>query len=348
MYLKALSESPGMNPDTSAIQVAQTMPLVRPSRRHLLRSTLALAAACAASPLLMAAETEPQDEVWLDAARSREVPALVRWPAGKPQGVVIFSHGLGGRRTGADVWGTAWAQAGFTVVHVQHAGSDNVSLKGGFSALRKAMAPEQLVARVADVKFAIDEIARKQADSASPWAQVPMQKLAVAGHSLGARTAQALAGQAFPKAGGWSGADKRIKAFIALSPALGKDVGQKQGIDDAKAMQRPMLVVSGSMDGEVLNNGETVATRRMVYDSLPNGAKALLWLEGADHLTFAGIDKQIPSNFLMRREKSTLDAEDTHHQRVAAVTSAWLKEQLLAQPMGQPAGLGSADVWLRG
>jgi predicted dienelactone hydrolase len=175
-----------------------------------------------------------------------------------------------------------------------------------------------------------------------------VQKLAVAGHSLGARTAQALAGQAFPKAGGWSGLDKRIKAFIALSPALGKDVGEKQGIDDAKAMQRPMLVVSGSMDGEVLNNGETVATRRMVYDCLPAGAKALLWLDGADHLTFAGIDKQIPSNFLLRREKITLAAEAAHHERVAAVTTAWLKEQLLAQPMGQPTGLGKADVWLRG
>jgi predicted dienelactone hydrolase len=350
MHLKALSESPGMKPDISAVQVAQTMPLVCPSRRHLLRNALAMAmaAACAASPLLMAAETEPQDEVWLDAARSREVPVLVRWPAGKPQGVVIFSHGLGGRRTGADVWGTAWAQAGFTVVHLQHAGSDNVSLKGGFSALRKAMAPEQLLARVADVKFAIDDIARKHADSASPWAQVPVQKLAVAGHSLGARTAQALAGQAFPKAGGWSGLDKRIKAFIALSPALGKDVGEKQGLEDGKAMQRPMLVVSGSMDGEVLNNGETVASRRLVYDCLPAGAKALLWLDGADHLTFAGIDKQIPSNFLLRREKSTLAAEAAHHERVAAVTTAWLKEQLVAQPMGQPTGLGKADVWLRG
>ncbi len=328
-----------------AMQSIQTAPLCR---RSLLRNAVALAAVYAASPWLMAAESQVQDEVWLDTARSREVPALVRWPAGSPHGVVIFSHGLGGRRTGADVWGSAWAQAGFTVVHVQHAGSDNISLKGGFSALRKAMAPEQLLARVADVKFAIDEIGRKHADSASPWAQVPVQKLALAGHSFGARTAQALAGQAFPKAGGWSGLDKRIKAFIALSPALGKDVGQKQGLKDAKAMQRPMLVVSGSLDGEVLNNGETVASRRMVYDCLPAGAKALLWLEGADHLTFAGIDKQIPSNFLLRRDKSTLAAEDGHHQRVAAITSAWLKEQLLAQPMGQPSGLGTADVWLRG
>ena len=348
MYVKALSESPGMHPDTSVNLLAQTTPLAQPSRRSLLGNALVFAAAYAGSPWLMAAEPQPQDEVWLDATRSREVPALVRWPMGKPLGVVVFSHGLGGRRTGADVWGGAWMQAGFVVVHLQHAGSDNVSLKGGFSALRKAMAPEQLVARVADMKFAVDEIMRRHADSASAWAQVPVQKLAVAGHSFGARTVQALAGQAFPKAGSWSGADKRIKAFIALSPGLGKDVTPTQALADAKGMVRPMCIVSGSLDGEVLNNGETPASRRMVYDSLPAGAKALLWLDGADHLTFAGIEKQVPSNFLLRREKSTMEAEGSHHRHVAAVTTAWLKEQLLAQPMGTPTGLGGTDVWLRG
>jgi predicted dienelactone hydrolase len=346
MYAKAPSESNSLVRETASMQTPLQSTYL--SRRSLLRHTLALAAACTSSSFSMAAESQLQDDVWIDTARGREVPALVRWPVGTPQGVVIFSHGLGGRRTGADVWGSAWVQAGFAVVHLQHAGSDNVSLKGGFSALRKAMAPEQLVARVADVKFAIDEIVRKHADTASPWAQVPVQKLAVAGHSFGARTVQALAGQAFPKVGGWSAADKRIKAFIALSPSLGKDVAETQAVQDAKGIVRPMLLVSGSLDGEVLNNGETVASRRMVYDSLPTGAKALLWLEGADHLTFAGIDKQIPSNFLMRREKSTMDAEHAHHQRVAAVTTAWLNEQLLAQPMGTPVGLGSRDVWLRG
>jgi predicted dienelactone hydrolase len=297
---------------------------------------------------LWAAEALVQDEVWLDTARNREVPVLLRWPSAKPQGVVIFSHGLGGRRTGADVWGSAWAQAGFVVVHLQHAGSDNVALKGGFSALRKAMAPEQLLARVADVKFAIDEIARRHASAASPWTQVPIAKLAVAGHSFGARTVQALAGQNYPKANGWNGADARIKAFIALSPGLGKDATEQQARRDAQAMQRPMLVVSGSLDGEVLNNGETVASRRMVYDVLPSAAKALLWLDGADHLSFAGNDKLIPSNFLVRRQASTLASERAHHASVAWVTTGWLKEQLLGQPMGAPSGLGSADVWLRG
>lgn len=319
---------------------------------------LGLAAACLAPRLMAQTLPHLQDEVWTDASRSRAVPALLRWPdgvdpasgnaAGKVQGVVIFSHGMGGRRTGADVWGKAWAQAGMLVVHLQHPGSDNEALRGGFSALAKANSPEQLLVRVADVKFAIDEMQRKTAAKQGPWADVPLQRLAVAGHSYGARTVQALAGQNYPKANGWSGLDKRIKAFVAMSPALGKGANAAQARLDAKAMTRPMLLVSGSLDGEVLNNGETVESRRMVYDALPAGRKALLYLQGADHLTFAGIDKVIPSNFLMRREAATLATEVTHQRTVASVTAAWLKAQLLDQTMPVPAGLDAGDLWLQG
>jgi predicted dienelactone hydrolase len=325
------------------------------SRRSLVRlGALALATGCA-SPWLQAQEAgQLQDEVWLDAARSREVPALLRWPTGgaKPQGVVIFSHGVGGRRTGAQVWGKAWADAGLLVVHLQHPGSDNVAMKGGFSALRKAMAPEQLINRVADIKFAIDEMARKQAakqsQNSKSWADVPLQRLALAGHSMGARTTQAIAGQAFPKAKGLNSTDVRVKAFVAMSPALGKDATTAQATNDLKAVTRPILLVSGSLDGEVLNNGETVASRKQVYDCLPAGNKALLYLSGADHLTFAGIDKVIPSNFLMQREASTLASEVAHQRTTAAVTAAWLKARLLDQTMPAPAGLGQGDVWLQG
>jgi predicted dienelactone hydrolase len=326
---------------TQGLPVAQSALLQR-------RSLLALALSSTVSPWLHAEQAQVQEEVWVDAARSRELPVLVRWPASKPQGLVVFSHGLGGKRDGSGVWGMAWTQAGFAVLHLQHPGSDAPALKGGFSALRKAMAPEQLTARVADVKFAIDEVQRKHAAATGNWADVSLQHIALAGHSFGARTTQAIAGQAYPKGGGWSGLDKRIKAFIAMSPGLGRGVGEKQARDDAKAITRPMLVVSGSLDGEVLNNGETVESRRLVYDTLPAGAKALLWLEGADHLTFAGNEKLIPSNFLIRRESSTLATEAAHQRVVASVTAAWLKEALLAQPMQAPSGLSGNDVWSRG
>jgi predicted dienelactone hydrolase len=319
----------------------------QPTRRSALQFGAALLAATA-SPWSYAAAGELQELVWTDAAHGRSIPALLRWPTpgSKPQGVVIFSHGLGGKRSGADAWGNAWAQAGFLVVHLQHPGSDAQAVRdAGLTGLRKVMAPEQVLARVIDVRFAIDELQRLQAAGQGRWADVPMQRIAVAGHSMGARTVQALAGQNYAKVGNL--ADKRIKAFIALSPALGKGATSAQAQSDARAMTRPMLVVSGSLDGEVMGNGETVDTRRKVYDVLPAGAKALLWLQGADHMTFAGQSETIKSSFLLRREDATIASDAAHHNTVAAVTTAWLKEQLLAQPMTAPV-LGAQDIWLRG
>jgi dienelactone hydrolase len=286
-----------------------------------------------------------QDEMWTDAARGREIPALLRWPAGKPLGVMVYSHGLGGKKEGGDFWGHAWATAGLLVVHLQHPGSDAASLKGGYSALRKAMQFEQMVARMQDVRFAIAEINRRRASGSGNWGSVPTDKLAVGGHSFGARTTMTTAGW---QRGGASGADPLPKAFVAMSPALGKDVNLAQGRKELASATRPFLVCTGSLDGEILNNGETPESRRMVYDALPAGKKALLWLDSADHFTFAGNEKLIPSTFIVRRPKETMDLEAAHHERVARVSTAWLREQLLGQPMSAPAGLGASDQWLRG
>ncbi len=289
---------------------------------------------------------EPLNEVWLDSARSRELPVLLRWPASKPVGVMVYSHGLGGKKEGGDYWGAAWASAGLLVVHMQHMGSDAVALKkGGLTALRNASQPEQLIARMQDMRFAITQINRRRASGAAGWADVPVEKMAVGGHSFGARTTMLTAGW---QRNGQNGTDPQPKAFVALSPALNTQNNVAQGRKEMATCTRPFLVCTGSLDGEIMGNGETPESRRMVFDALPAGKKALLWLDGADHFTFAGNTKQIPSTFIVRREKATLNAEALHHQRVAKLSTAWLKEQLLGQAMGAVSGLGAADQFVRG
>jgi predicted dienelactone hydrolase len=316
------------------------------SRRRILHAGLATGLTNALPLAALAAELpEPLNEVWNDAARSRDVPALLRWPAGKPMGVMLYSHGLGGKKEGGDVWGKAWARMGLLVVHLQHMGSDNRSLKGGFPALREAMKPEQLVARMQDVRFALAEMGRRQASGAAYWAAVPLQKIAVGGHSFGARSTLLAAGW---QRHGLDCVAIQPKAFIALSPALGQGVSLSQARKELAAVTRPLLVCTGSLDGEILNNGETPASRRMVYEALPPGKKALLWLHGADHLTFAGNGKQIPSTALLRRSPQTLASEDAHHEHVARLSTDWLSEQLLGKPMGAVQGLGAEDQWMRG
>jgi predicted dienelactone hydrolase len=316
------------------------------NRRNAFQVGLAIGLGLAGGAMTFAQDLPPvQTDVWRDASRNRDIPVLVRWPGAAPVGVVVYSHGLGGKKEGGDVWGEAWAAAGLVVVHLQHPGSDAASLKGGFSALRKAMQPEQLAARVGDVRFVTAEIHRRRLAGGTPWGSVPANRLALAGHSFGARSTLVAAGW---QRAGVGGADPQPKAFIALSPALGADVSLDQARQELSGITRPVLVCTGSLDGEILNNGETPQARRMVYDALPAGKKALLWLDLADHFTFAGNNKQIPSTFLARRSKASLELEDSHHALVAKISANWLREQLIGQPMESVTGLSRADQWLRG
>lgn len=338
--------------DTKSLlgQAPESCSVFKPNSQVPRRAVLCASAAVAAATLPWTsfaadAEREASTQTWTDAARSRDIPVLLRWPQGKPQGVVIYSHGLGGKKEGGDVWGRAWAAAGMLVVHVQHVGSDAAALRGGWSALRKAMQPEQLVARVADVRFVIAELQRRRASGEQAWANLSLDRLAVAGHSFGARSTLVAAGW---QRNGWSSPEPQVKAFIAFSPALGQGIDLAQARRELAALTRPFLVCSGSLDGEVLGNGETPESRRMVFEALPAGKKAMLWLDQADHFTFAGNDKQIPSSFLARRAKTSLEREDAQHALIAQVSTLWLREQLGLDVMPAVKGLGAADQWVRG
>lgn len=310
------------------------------------RTCLAAGLVAGLLPTAALALPDAQDEIWIDAARSRELPVLLRWPAGKPLGVMVYSHGLGGKKEGGDYWGKAWAGAGLLVVHVQHPGSDAEALKkGGLTSLQKAMKPEQLIARMQDIRFVIAQLNQRRASGAVSWSGLPTDKMAVGGHSFGARTTMLTAGW---QRNGVNGTHPQPKAFVAMSPALSNSNNLAQGRKEMASVTRPFLVCTGSLDGEIMGNSETPESRRMVYDALPAGKKALLWLDGADHFSFAGNAKLIPSTFIVRREKATMDLEAAHHERVARISTAWLKEQLLGRPMGAVSGLGASDQFLRG
>ena len=63
------------------------------------------------------------DQTWTDARRGRELPVRIRWPDGDgPWPLLLFSHGLGGSRDGGEVWGRAWRDAGFVVIHLSTGG----------------------------------------------------------------------------------------------------------------------------------------------------------------------------------------------------------------------------------
>ena len=335
------------------------------SRRHWVLGATA-AAACAVMPVrsqvdrpaLASQRPSPVDETWVDAARQRQLPVRIRWPAedlarpadGRP--VVLFSHGLGGSVAGGAHWGDAWSAAGMVVVHLQHPGSDSTALRlqgrdgpdpGG---LRRAAGPEQLLARLEDVVFALDELARRKAAATGRWAEIRVQAVGMSGHSFGAHTTLGMAGQRYPGHPGV--AEPRLGAFIALSPTL-----PARG-DPARAFERltrPLLCITGTHDDDVVGNGATPERRIGVFAALPPGRKAQLVLQDADHMTFSG-NTGVRAE-IGRRHAAARALQAQHHARVAAITTDWWRAHLLDDPQArarlvQPAGLAPDDRWQTG
>ena len=242
------------------------------------------------------------DAVWRDAARDRDVPVRVRMPDGTGRApLILFSHGLGGSLDGGTNWAKAWADAGFVVIHLQHPGSDRSiltaarrgglggRLRGGMradisAALRGAMTGEQLQARVRDVGFVLDQVPLRRSEGACALTRIDLAHVGMSGHSFGAHTTQALAGQVFPATPAGA-ADPRIAAFVAFSPS------PPRGGADAAAMAkitRPFFSITGTADTSPAVPDVTAADRERPFRAMPPGGKYLLVLKDATHADFSG------------------------------------------------------------
>lgn len=336
----------------------QTSLLCHAARAPGRRQVLGLALGALAWPSVPAQTPTVVDETWFDARRQRELPVRIRWPSAAlpvPAGgvpLVLFSHGLGGSRAGGDVWGQAWAAAGFGVLHLQHAGSDIDAVRrvaSRFSdqaALRSVGSAQQLLARVRDVVFALDEITRRQQGHEPRWAGVRSDALGLGGHSFGAHTTLGVGGQSYLGHAGFQ--EPRIAALIALSPTLPAAGDAEQAFSN---IRRPLLCLTGTLDGDVLGNGATPERRRGVFAALPPGHKAQLVLHQADHMTLGGQTGRAAE--VLPRESVSQDLQPAHHALIAAITTDWWRAHLLGDAGARarllhPPGLGAQDVWQTG
>jgi predicted dienelactone hydrolase len=233
---------------------------------------------------------------WLDAVRNRNVPVKIYLPAQAthPVPIIIFSHGLGGSRDGYGYLGEYWASHGYVSVHVQHLGSDSAvwldSLDGGpMAAMHRAVANLRNAAnRPLDVSFAIDRLTALNRDTNSPLhGRLDLTRIGVAGHSFGAFTTLAIAGQSFPFGGtNNSFLDPRVRAALPMSASVPMPGAN---LDEVYAPIRiPCLHMTGTRDDSPL--GETMANQRRVpFDHSKNSDQFLLTLRDADHMAFVGL-----------------------------------------------------------
>ncbi len=237
------------------------------------------------------------DSEWQDTHRDRALPLKIRVPedAGSLP-LVIFSHGLGGSREGGKAWGEHWSAHGYLVIHVQHPGSDETLWRGPVQGqnqgtpkqrLARGATAEQLLGRVDDVRFVLDEITRQQATVGAPaWVKrADLTRVAMTGHSFGALTTMSLAGVRYPGPIK-SLAEPRIAAFIAFSPSV---QGLKRSWPERYGeMARPFLSVTGTLDGDVMSTGANAKNRAALFDAQSTGDKYRVIFEGGDHAVFGG------------------------------------------------------------
>jgi predicted dienelactone hydrolase len=296
------------------------------------------AAAALASP--KAIETE-----FTDTTRQRVIPLLVRMPEGQGKvPLVIFSHGLGGSREGGKLWGEHWVAHGYAVIHTQHSGSDTSLLKSGIGAplqkLKRGATGQQLIARAQDVSFVLDEIARRQASGDAIYARMDMGRIAMTGHSFGAATTLALADQRY-RGTSQTLVDARFKAYIAFSPQMAQST-PGSSFDAYREIRKPMLVVTGTYDGDMLGNGASPDRRAAVFDALPAGDKYRVIFDKGDHMVFNGGAARESEVFLQFIDNSSPRTDTTTATLIQNKTNA-LTLQFLDAYLKSDA---SAKAWL--
>jgi predicted dienelactone hydrolase len=239
---------------------------------------------------------------WHDAKRDRNVPVKIYYPkSGKgPFPVIIFSHGLGGSREGYEYLGQAWAKHGYVSVHLQHLGSDaavwrDAGLFDKMDAMRRsAFDPANAINRPRDVNFAIDELEKLNKGDPALARRLDLDHIGVGGHSFGAYTALAIAGETFlPRAGKESSlADSRVKAVIAMSAPVNAN---RPRMDAAFAKIRiPCYHMTGTKDTSPIGD-TSPEERRLPFDHTNGSDQYLLTLEGGDHMVFSGRGKMLTS-----------------------------------------------------
>ncbi len=243
----------------------------------------------------------------------RVIPLLISLPKKKgPLPVTLFSHGLGGSRTGCEYIRTYWTERGYATIFLQHPGSDE-SLVHGLSSiqalrnLRSAATRKKLNLRVGDVTDVLDAIATWNSDKRSPfYCRLNINKMGLAGHSMGARTAQLIIGQQ-----GWLGTtkkDMRIRAAVVMSPSSPSLRSAKSAFG---SVATPCLLLTRTRDSVPLLSDQSVDSRRAVFPALPSGNAYELVLHNATH-----------SAFTEKSRKHEPPHNPKHHRSIETITTA--------------------------
>jgi predicted dienelactone hydrolase len=267
-----------------------------------------------------------------DAGRNRDIPLRVYLPTNTtPAPVILFSHGLGGSRTGSAFLGEYWAARGYVAVFLQHPGSDesvwkNKPMHYRMRAMKRAASLENFLLRVKDVPAVLNQLEAWNADTTHQLAgRLDLKKVGMSGHSFGAMTTEAVSGETLP-VGGQKFTDPRITAALVLSPSTPRVSSAAKAFC---AVDIPWLLMTGTKDLAPIGS-DTMKTRLAVYPALHGAPKYELVLHNAEHSVFT--DRALPGDREPRNPN--------HHRAILALSTAFWDAYLR--------GDAEALAWLNG
>lgn len=236
---------------------------------------------------------------WNDSKRKRIVPAKIYVPpSGDHWPIIIFSHGLGGSRSGYSHYGNLWSQNGFLCVHLEHEGSDgDVMQKGaGIQNMKKLEAaaadPRNAMNRAKDVTFAIDQLIAAhekggEGDLKLLKGKLNTKRIGMVGHSFGANTTMLVCGiqSAFRVQPMESLGDPRITAAIAMSIPVNRIDGD--ALDRMYAdVKVPILHLTGTNDSSPIDVQGPEA-RQLPFEHCRQPDQIMIVFKDGDHAVFA-------------------------------------------------------------
>jgi predicted dienelactone hydrolase len=269
------------------------------------------------NPLTVATGVRPSylDLSVHDAARRRDIPLRVYLPTSTAAApVVLFSHGLGGVRTGSAYLGVHWSARGYAAVFLQHPGSDDsvwkdVPVGQRMQTLKQAASPANFLLRVQDVAAVLNQLEIWNADRTSPLGgRLDLNKVGMSGHSFGAVTTQAVSGETLP-AVGQKFTDRHIKAAIVFSPSSPRGGNAARAFG---AVKIPWLFMTGTKDVAPIGDAD-MNSRLAVYPALRGAPKYEVVLHNAEHSVFT--DRPLPGDREPRNPN--------HHRVVLALSTAF-------------------------
>jgi predicted dienelactone hydrolase len=119
-----------------------------------------------------------------------------------------------------------------------------------------------------------------------------VERIGVGGHSMGAFTADAIAGALvnLPNHPATNFADARVKAVVLLSPQGPGEFGLVDHSWDH--VKLPLLSMTGSLDLGAENHGPD--WKKIPFERSQPGAKYHVFIEGANHMSFISAKMPLP------------------------------------------------------